>query len=196
MGKKRRPEGERVWLLAGFALAALFLFRGSSMVFAGAITGLGMFTAVYILMMWFPRIRNLLFSFGGITDVLISFGLPYLISMVMGIKGGTMLIATLTCGLMFTFTISTKRLGGPARASISSGKVILSGLAKQFQELKESITDGWNAETGDSSDGGGDHHRSDPKRPESPKEGSGYEWPDLGAHAKDMLRRRNPGDLA
>ena len=128
-----------MWLLCGVALAALFLLKNSGMIFQGAITGLGMFVAIYVLFMWFPPVKRLLFCLGGLADVGVSFGIPFVISNVMGIKGGTMLIATLACGLLFTFSLATNRLGGIAPASISSGKVLFAGVVDQFHKARESI---------------------------------------------------------
>jgi len=135
----KRDEGARVWLLCGVALAALFLLKNSGMIFQGAITGLGIFVAIYVLMLWFPVVRNLLFMFGGLADVAISFGIPFVISNLMGIKGGTMFIATLACGLLFTFSLATRRLGGIAPAGIESGRVLFSGVVSQYHAAKESL---------------------------------------------------------
>jgi len=146
--RKKSGAGERVLILTSISLAALFLLRSAGMVFEGAITGLGMFTAIWILFHYFPPIRYVLFKFGGITDVVVSFGLPFVIAKVMGISGGTMLIATLTCGLLFTFSVTMGRLGGPARASVSSGKVMVNGIVDQFRNLKGSFNGQLDQDTG------------------------------------------------
>lgn len=122
---KSSHEVERVWLLAGAALAALFLLRTAGMIFQGAVTGLGMFVAIWVVFGWFPGVKALLFSFGGVFDLIVSFGLPYLISRGLGITGGTMMIATMACGLMFTFTLATRKLGGPVSATVRSGSALV-----------------------------------------------------------------------
>ena len=167
----KRGDGERVLLLTGTALAALFFLRNAGMLFEGAITGLGMFTAIWILLHYFPPIRYLLFSIGGIVDVIVSFGLPYVIAQVMGITGGTMLIATLTAGLLFTFSLTMGRLGGPARATVSSGKVLVEGVVGQFRSLKGSMNGQLDQNTGSSRRR--DHHsRGSNQRQESEEEQS------------------------
>ena len=130
-------EAERVWLLCGVALAALFLLRTAGMIFQGAITGLGMFVAIWVLFSWFPPIKRLLFSLGGIFDLAVSFGLPYVIASVLNITGGTMLIATITCGLMFTFVLATRKLGGPVIAISKSAKCIIRDTVQSFEAWRE-----------------------------------------------------------
>jgi len=137
---KPSSEKERVWLLCGAALAALFLLRTAGMIFQGAITGFGMYVGLYVLFSWFPALKRVLFGLGGLFDLIVSFGLPWLIATQLGITGGTMLIATMTCGLLFTFTMVTKRLGGPVRAGSNTFKML----------VKESMSsiEAWKEETG------------------------------------------------
>lgn len=134
-----RPKdtGERVWLLCGVALAALFLLRSAGMVFEGAITGLGMFVGIWVMFAYLPALRAILYSCGGVVDILVSFGLPYLVASVLGITGGTMLIATLTCGLLFTFALATRRLGGPVGAASKSGRMIVTQVKSQYDTWRE-----------------------------------------------------------
>ena len=178
---KTRPsaETERVWLLAGAALAALFLLRTAGMIFQGAITGFGMYVGLYVLFSWFPTLKRILFGLGGVFDIIVSFGMPWVISQQLGITGGTMLIATLTCGLLFTFTMVTKRLGGPVRAGSSSAKVIFRDLASNFEAWKEEFN-GRRSEMGGSgrgsSPGGGSDDQCE-EAEEAPPQGRGRSRP-------------------
>ena len=82
----KKDEIQRVWLLVGVALAALFLLRTAGMVFQGALTGVGMYVAAMVAFSTFPPLKKLLFSFGGLSDTIVSFGLPALLASVLGIS--------------------------------------------------------------------------------------------------------------
>jgi hypothetical protein len=137
------------------------------MIFQGAITGLGMFVALYVLFSWYPKIKSVLFGLGGIFDIGVSFGLPLVLTNVMGIKGGTMLIATLTCGLLFTFTLATKRLGGAVRAATSSTKTLVSDTLASFEAWKKEGADGKRNPLGNRGTEPGHRTRSGGKREEN-----------------------------
>lgn len=128
---------QRVWLLVGVALAALFLLRTAGMIFQGAITGLGMYVALMVAFSTFPWIERLLFQFGGVSDLVVSFGLPALLSSALGITGGTMMIGTIACGLLFTFTIKTRQLGGVLKATMSSTSMIKKSALSSFEAWRE-----------------------------------------------------------
>lgn len=168
-------EVERVWLLVGAALAALFLLRTAGMIFQGAVTGLGMFVAIWVVFGWFPGVKALLFSFGGVFDLIVSFGLPYLISRGLGITGGTMMIATMACGLIFTFTLATKKLGGPVGATIKSGTALVKDSRASWEAWREEYNGRRNQVV--RAGGGVDHHpRGGGQREEvqeGPREGTG-----------------------
>jgi len=147
MAVKEKEQVERVWLVVGAALAALFLLRSAGMIFQGAVTGLGMFVGIWVIFQWFPTVKRILFSLGGIFDLAVSFGLPFVISNVLGIQGGTMLIATVACGLLFTFSVATKKLGGTGAAVIKTARFGLDEVKRNFHSLKEEF-DGRTVEVG------------------------------------------------
>lgn len=165
---------ERLWIMAGVALAALFLLRTAGMIFQGAVTGLGMFISVWILFCIIPGLRTLLFSLGGAFDLIVSFGLPYVISSVLGINGSTMLIATMTCGLLFTFTLATKKLGGPVSA-VGKSAVSLARDSRASWEAWRKECDGRRNQVGTSGSGRGHHPRGSREREEGEEEAGGGE---------------------
>jgi hypothetical protein len=134
---KKQENASRVWMMCAVVLLALFFLKTTGMIFQGAITGLGMFVAVSIFMYYIPGLKNLLFHMGGIFDLAVSFGLPYVLTCVMGIKGGTMLIATITCGLLFSFSLATRRMGGVVPSVKTSIWTLIDGAKEQIQLLKE-----------------------------------------------------------
>ena len=138
---KNQDELQRVWLLVGAALAALFLLRTAGMVFQGALTGVGMYVAIMVAFSTFPPLRRLLFAFGGLSDLIISFGLPLLLSSAMGITGGTMMIGALTCGLLFTFTLKTKELGGAVKATVGTTQMVARNALSSYEEWRRSLDD-------------------------------------------------------
>lgn len=167
--KRPSTEIERVWLLCGAALAALFLLRTAGMIFQGAITGFGMYVALYVLFSWFPVVKRILFGMGGLFDLAVSFGMPYLVASVLGITGGTMLIATLTCGLLFTFSIATKRLGGPFKAASSTTSMVIRDSMSSFEAWREDI-DGRRNQVDDRGTGRSDRHRGNRQRSQGEEE--------------------------
>ena len=127
---------ERVWVISGLALIGLFFLRQAGMVFLGAITGFGMYVSLIALFLYYPKLKKFLFSLGGIFDLAVSFGLPITICTVLGITGGTMFIATMTCGLLFTFTIVMDKLGGPVEAVRKTSRMFGRGAHHHYLEMK------------------------------------------------------------
>jgi hypothetical protein len=126
-----------VWLLVGAALVGLYFLRTAGMVFQGAITGLGMFVSLWITFHYVPLLKKILFSCGGVFDLGVSFLLPYFISRVLGITSGTLLVATLSCGLLLTWTLLTKRLGGPISATCKTSALIVRETALAIHRLRK-----------------------------------------------------------
>jgi len=106
----KKDKSARVLLYSGGALVVLFLL-GGKLVLAGAITGLGMFVGIMVLLCYSDKLNSFIMEskLGPVMDLGITFGLPAIISLGLGVKGQTMLIATLTCGLLFTFWLNGKR---------------------------------------------------------------------------------------
>lgn len=136
---KSKPDAQRVWLLVGAMLFALFLLRTAGMVFEGALTGAGMFVALTVAFSTFPAIKRILYSMGGLTDLVVSFGLPYLLASVMGVNGGTMMIGSMTCGLLLTFSLKTRQLGGPFSAVAGSTKLLLTDSMSSFEAWRKDL---------------------------------------------------------
>ena len=188
--KQEVDEGAGTWLLLGVALGALFLLRTSS-IFGGAVLGFAMFVGIIVMMGYWPSLRNILFGWGGATDILVSFGLPFLITKVMSVTGQTSTIATITTGLLFSWHIKTKQLGGVLPAAHKSGKLLILNARTSYKEFKERLSHVEHTREDRCGSPSTRHGRPPPQQREDASQGQG-EWredhaSDPGAGKRDVI---------